>query len=219
MDELETLKKEVADLKSSLNYERSERKRLSKELSSRAEDDAEEIKKAEAEMRAKLKEGKSQLSDETIDDLMATFGTAQATAQVKNARQNIEKEILELKRDSTYMNVEEYGTEIRAMMKKGLSAEQAYWAVAGADKYSNSKAQEQKEVEDEQKKALTKERANEGYVNTKPAGEQAKEHYSSKDRAIADTLGISAEEAKARSKSSFSISEILDMNKKFKKGE
>ncbi len=219
MDELETLKKEVADLKSSLNYERSERKRLSKELSSRAEDDAEEIKKAEAEMRAKLKEGKSQLSDETIDDLMATFGTAQATAQVKNARQNIEKEILELKRDSTYMNVEEYGTEIRAMMKKGLSAEQAYWAVAGADKYSNSKAQEQKEVEDEQKKALTKERANEGYVNTKPAGEQAKEHYSSKDRAIADTLGISAEEAKARSKSSFSISEILDMHKKFKKGE
>ena len=85
MDELENLKKEVADLKSSLNYERSERKRLSKELSSRAEDDAEEIKKAEAEMRAKLKEGKSQLSDETIDDLMATFGTAQATAHTPSA--------------------------------------------------------------------------------------------------------------------------------------
>ena len=75
MDELENLKKEVADLKGALNYERSERKRLTKELSSRAEDDSEEIKKAEAEMRAKLKEGKSQLSDETIDDLMATFGT------------------------------------------------------------------------------------------------------------------------------------------------
>ena len=219
MDELETLKKEVADLKSSLNYERSERKRLSKELSSRAEDDAEEIKKAEAEMRAKLKEGKSQLSDETIDDLMATFGTAQAQAQVRNAKQNIEKEILELKRDSTYMNVEEYGSEIRAMMKKGLSAEQAYWAVAGADKFTNSKAQAEKETEDEQKKALNKERASEGYVNTKPAGETEKEHYSAKDRAIADTLGISAEEAKARSKTSFSISEILEMNKKFKKGE
>ena len=219
MDELETLKQEVANLKSSLNYERSERKRLSKELSSRTEDDSEEIKKAEAEMRAKLKEGKSQLSDETIEDLMATFGTAQATAQVRSAKQNIEKEILELKRDSTYMNVEEYGSEIRAMMKKGLSAEQAYWAVAGADKYSNSKAQVEKETEDEQKKALNKERASEGYVNTKPAGETEKEHYSAKERAIADTLGISAEEAKARSKTSFSISEILDMNKKFKKGE
>ena len=217
MDELENLKKEVADLKGALNYERSERKRLTKELSSRAEDDSEEIKKAEAEMRAKLKEGKSQLSDETIDDLMATFGTAQATAQVKNAKQNIEKEILELKRDSTYMNVEEYGSEIRAMMKKGLSAEQAYWAVAGAEKYSNSKAQAEKETEDEQKKALNKERASEGYVNTKPAGEQNKEQYSAKDRAIADSLGLSAEEAKARSKTSFTISEILDMNKKFKK--
>ena len=217
MDELENLKKEVADLKGALNYERSERKRLTRELSSRVEDDSEEIKKAEAEMRAKLKEGKSQLSDETIDDLMATFGTAQATAQVKNAKQNIEKEILELKRDSTYMNVEEYGSEIRAMMKKGLSAEQAYWAVAGADKYSNSKAQAEKETEDEQKKALNKERVNEGYVNTKPAGETEKEHYSAKDRAIADSLGISAEEAKARSKTSFTISEILDMNKKFKK--
>lgn len=219
MDELETLKQEVANLKSSLNYERSERKRLSKELSSRAEDDSEEIKKAEAEIRAKLKEGKSQLSDETIDDLMATFGTAQATAQVRNNKQNIEKEILELKRDSTYMNVEEYGSEIRAMMKKGLSAEQAYWAVAGAEKFTNSKAQAAKETEDEQKKALNKERASEGYVNTKPAGETEKEHYSAKERAIADTLGISAEEAKARSKTSFSISEILEMNKKFKKGE
>lgn len=219
MEELETLKKEVADLKGALNYERSERKRLSKELSSRSEDETEEIKKVENEMRARLKEGKSQLSDEAIDDLMATFGTAQATAQVRNAKQNIEKEILELKRDSTYMNVEEYGSEIRAMMKKGLSAEQAYWAVAGADKYSNSKAQEEKDTEDEKKKALTKERANEGYVNTKPAGEQEKEQYSAKDRAIADKLGISAEEAKARSKTSFSISEILEMNKKFKKGE
>ena len=133
MDELETLKQEVANLKGALNYERSERKRLSKELSSK-EDDSEDIKKAGAEMRAKLKEGKSQLSDETIDDLMATFGTAQATAQVRNAKQNIEKEILELKRNPTYMNIEEYGSEIRTMMKKGLSAEQAYWAVAGAEK-------------------------------------------------------------------------------------
>ena len=54
MDELETLKQEVASLKGALNYERSERKRLSKELSSK-EDDSEDIKKAEAEMRAKNK--------------------------------------------------------------------------------------------------------------------------------------------------------------------
>ena len=218
MDELETLKQEVANLKGALNYERSERKRLSKELSSK-EDDSEDIKKAEAEMRAKLKEGKSQLSDETIDDLMATFGTAQATAQVRNAKQNIEKEILELKRNPTYMNIEEYGSEIRTMMKKGLSAEQAYWAVAGAEKYSNSKAQEEKEEKEEQNKAVTKERTNEGFVNTKPAGEQEKEQYSAKERAIADKLNISAEEAKARSKQSFSISEILEMNKKYRKGD
>lgn len=219
-NELEELRKENASLKGSLNYERSERKRLSKELASRQEDEQEDIKKAKEELRAKLKSGKSQLSDDVVDDLMETFGDSQATAQVKNAKQNIEREILELKRNPIYMNIEDYGSEIRSMMKqKGLTAEQAYWAVAGAEKYSNSLNKSQVEEEKAQKKQLTRERTKEGYVDTEPAGGEEKPQYSAKERAIADKLGISAEEAKARSKASFSIKEILEMNKKFKKGE
>lgn len=219
MEELENekdYKQEIADLKSALNYERSERKRLSKELSSR-EDDSEEIKKAENEIRAKLKSGKSGLGDDAIEDLMAVFGKAQATAQVRNARQNIDKEILELKRDPTYIDIEDYSADIRNLVKNGLTVKQAYWTLAGEDKFSNSKAQKQKEEEDNQKKALNKERAEQGYVNTKPASETNKEQYSAKERAMADSLGITPEEAKARSKSSFSLSEILSTNEKFKK--
>lgn len=218
MDELEKMKQENADLKSALNYERSERKRLSKELSTK-DDDTEDIKKAEAQIRAKLKEGKSQFSDETIDDLMSTFGSEQAKAQVRTAKQNIEKEIMELKRNPTYIDVEEYGSEIRTMMKKGLSAEQAYWAVYGEQKYSNSKAQEITQKEEQKEKEKNKERVQEGYVDTGVTGEPKKEQYTAKERAIADTLGISPEEAKARSKETFSIKELLNMNEKFKKGE
>ena len=46
MDELEKMKQENANLQNALNYERSERKRLSKELASRDDDESEEIKKA-----------------------------------------------------------------------------------------------------------------------------------------------------------------------------
>ena len=219
MDELEKMKQENANLQNALNYERSERKRLSKELASRDDDESEEIKKAEAKIRATLKEGKSDLSDDVIDDLMKTFGSAQAAAQVKNEKQNIEKEIIELKRNPIYMDVEECGAEIRKLMKTGLSAEQAYWATKGAEKYSNSTTQKEKEEKAEQEKALNKERAQEGYVTAKPTGAQDKEQYTAKERAIADTLEISPEEVKARSKQSFGINEILSMNKKFKKGE
>ena len=219
MDELEKMKQENANLQNALNYERSERKRLSKELASRDDDESEEIKIAEAKMRATLKEGKSDLSDDVIDDLMKTFGSAQAAAQVKNEKQNIEKEIIELKRNPIYMDVEECGAEIRKLMKTGLSAEQAYWATKGAEKYSNSTTQKEKEEKAEQEKALNKERAQEGYVTAKPTGAQDKEQYTAKERAIADTLEISPEEVKARSKQSFGINEILSMNKKFKKGE
>lgn len=219
MDELEKIRQENANLKNALNYERSERKRLSKELSAKDDDDSEDIKKAEEELRAKLRDGKSQFSDETIDDLMSTFGNEQAKAQVRTAKQNIEKEIMELKRNPNYIDVEEYGTEIRTMMKKGLSAEQAYWAVYGEQKYSNSKAQETVQEEEQKEKEKNKERIREGYVDTGVTGESKKEQYSAKERAIADTLGISPEEAKARSKESFNINEILKMNTKFKKGE
>ena len=56
-------------------------------------------------------------------------------------------------------------------------------------------------------------------MTAKPTGAQDKEQYTAKERAIADTLEISPEEVKARSKQSFGINEILSMNKKFKKGE
>ena len=210
---------ELDKLKASLNYERSERKRLAKELSALKEDDSKEIKDEEARIRAKLKNGKSDLSDDVVDDLMESIGKDQAKANVRNARQSVEREIMELKRNPLYMDIEEYGDEIRSFMKKGLNAEQAYWAVAGSTKYSNSKAKEQQEEEKEQKKKENKERIEEGYVDTKVASAEKKEQYTARERAIADKLGISVEEAHARSKDSFSIDEITNMNKKFKKGE
>ena len=223
MEELENkekdIQKELENMKASLNYERSERKRLAKELSALKEDDSKEIKDEEDRIRAKLKNGKSDLSDDVVDDLMESIGKDQAKANVRNAKQSIEREIMELKRNETYMDVDEYGNEVRELMKKGLSAEQAYWAVAGSNKYSNSRANAEEEEEKEQKKKETKERVSEGFVDTKTSGDTKKQEYTARERAIADKMGISAEEAHARSKQSFSIDEIVAMNKKFKKGE
>ena len=208
------LQKELDNMKASLNYERSERKRLAKELSSLKEDDSKEIKDEEERIRAKLKNGKSDLSDEVVEDLMESIGKDQAKANVRNAKQNIEREIMELKRDQIYMDADEYGNEIRELMKKGLSAEQAYWAVAGSNKFSNLSAED-----DEQKKKETKERAKEGFVDTKTTSKEEKEQYTARERAIADKIGISTEEVHARSKQSLGIDEIIAIQKKFKKGE
>ena len=211
-NELDQLKKELEQIKGSLNYERSRRKEVEKKLASREEDDKEDIKKAEADIREKLQSGKSGLSDEVIDDIMESIGKPQAEAQVRAAKQNREKEIMELKRNPIYMDIDEYADSIRDLMKKGLSAEQAYWAVAGENKFSSSDTKD----EEEQKK-LTKERASEGFVDQKPAGGESKPTYTAKERANADILGISPEEYKARSKESFSIDELIKLNKKFKK--
>lgn len=213
------LQDELNKIKASLNYERSERKRLEKELKASKEDDTKAIEAEEARIRAKLANGKSALSDDVIDDIMGAIGKEQAKANVRNAKQNIERDILELKRNPEYIDVEEYGDEIRELMRNGLSAERAYWAVAGATKLSNSKAKATKEEEKEQHQKETRERANQGYVDTKPAGEEKKEQYSARERAMAQILGKSVEEVHARNKNVLTLSEIVDTNKKFKKGE
>lgn len=213
------LQEELNKIKASLNYERSERKRLEKELKASKEDDSKAIADEEARIRAKLKNGKSSLDDDVIDDIMGAIGKEQAKANVRSVKANIESQIMELKRNPEYMDVEEYGDEIRSMIKNGLSAEQAYWAVAGANKYSNSKANSAKEEEKEQKQKENKERANQGFVDTKPSAGEKKQEYSARERAIADTTGRSVEEVHARNKNVLTIDEIVSINKKFKKGE
>lgn len=213
------LQDELNKIKASLNYERSERKRLEKELKASKEDDSKAIADEEARIRARLKNGKSSLDDDVIDDIMGAIGKEQAKANVRNAKANVESQIMELKRNPEYMDVEEYGDEIRAMIKNGLSAEQAYWAVAGANKYSNSKTNSTKEEEKEQKQKENKERASQGYVDTKPSAGEKKEQYTARERAIADKTGRSVEEVHARNKNVLTIDEIVSINKKFKKGE
>lgn len=200
------LEKKVKDLESSLNYERSARKRAESELASfkRSQADEDEVNKTVNEMRAKLKNGNSELSDEVIEDFVNVFGKAQAEESVKTKKQNIERDILELRRE--YMNVEERGEEVRDLMKKGLTAKQAYWAVFGGEV---SIPETKDEVEEERKK--------EGYVETKPAGEEKRDTYSSRERTIADVVGKSPEEVRERSKNIMSIDSILNIKKKFKK--
>lgn len=220
MDELEkkttetaenSTQKKLEDLEKSLNFERSKRKELERKLASKAEDDTEDIKKEEQRIRESLKNGKSDFSDETIDDIMNAFGKSQAEMQVKTRKQNIEREILELQRDPMYMDVEEYKEDIRKLVSQnGLTVEQAYWAVAGRNKANL-------DTEEKEDKSLNKARVKEGYIDREPAGKDEKPIYTAKERAIANTLNISPEEAKARGKNTFSLEEILKMEKKFKK--
>lgn len=220
MDELEkkttetaenSTQKKLEDLEKSLNFERSKRKELERKLASKAEDDTEDIKKEEQRIRESLKNGKSDFSDETIDDIMNAFGKSQAEMQVKTRKQNIEREILELQRDPMYMDVEEYKEDIRKLVSQnGLTVEQAYWAVAGRNKANL-------DTEEKEDKSLNKARVKEGYIDREPAGKDEKPTYTAKERAIANTLNISPEEAKARGKNTFSLEEILKMEKKFKK--
>lgn len=216
MEEKENLADDVAEkveqLTKALNEERGKRKSLEQKIKDSEKEDEEDIKNAEEEIRAVLKNSKSDFSDETIDDLMNAFGKTQAKNQVKAAKKEIEREIMELKRDSTYRDVEEYGDEVRKLMKKGLSAEQAYWAVAGKDK--KNAASEEATKEEEEKK--NHERAREGYVGGAEVGGDRKPTYSSYETEIARMTGRTAEEVKMRS-GALTISQIKAANEKFKK--
>lgn len=206
----------IAQLTKALNAERTLRKKYEKQmLEDKATEEA-EIKLAEDDIRKRLKEGKSDLSDDVVDDLMNTFGKTLAKNEVKNARREVEREILELKRNPMYIDADEHGKEIRKLMKEGLSAEQAYWATVGSSKLTAEMNKQANASEAEEKARMNKERANQGYVSGVSVGNEAKPTYTEKERAIASATGMSAEEVKARN-SSFTIDSILANNQKFKK--
>ena len=223
MEENENLNEEVVEkdekdekveqLTKALNEERGKRKSLEQKIKDTQKEDEEDIKNAEEEIRNILKNSKSDFSDETIEDLMNAFGKSQAKTQVKNAKKEIERDIMELKRDSTYRDVEEYGDDIRSLMKKtGLSAEQAYWAIVGKDKFSA--VDSKKATEDAEKQ--NKDRASQGYVGGAEVGGDRKPTYSSHETEIAQLTGRTAEEIKMRS-GALTISQIKAANEKFKK--
>lgn len=199
----------IEQLQKSLNYERSRRKEAEKKLDNYNEDYQAEIKKAEEEIRATLKSGKSELSDDVIEDMMNAFGNKQAVAQVHQERQNLEQSLMELRRE--YEDVDEYTNDIKQLMKQGLTPEKAYWACAGKNFYSNYQKDDGKTKD----KELNKERMEQGYPSSVPSTEEKKTTYTSKERAIAETTGKSVEEVRARSKTSFFLDDILTMNKKY----
>lgn len=207
-------------LQKSLNWERGQRKSLEKELKelkeSRLAEDEEDIKQAEADIRAKFKNSKSGLSDDVIDDLMEVFGKSQAKTEVQAARKKTEKEIMELQRNPMYIDVGEHLTEIRQLMKKGLTAEQAYWACVGESKFAKTTEKAKEKEEKEEKQKLNKERAEQGYVDGVPASDDKMPTYTEKERYIAKETGMSTEEVRARSKAT-TLEEIQALNSKFKK--
>ena len=203
----------VEQLTKALNEERGKRKSLEQKMKDEQKEDEEDIKNAEDAIRDILKNSKSDFSDETIEDLMNAFGKSQAKSQVKNAKKEIERDIMELKRDSTYRDVEEYGEDIRKLMKKtGLSAEQAYWAIVGKNKFSN--VDSKKATEDAEKQS--KERASQGYVGGAEKGGDKKPTYSSHVTEIAQATGKTAAEISERT-GALSLTQILEANQKYKK--
>lgn len=206
----------IVQLQKALNAERTLRKKYEKQMSEDKATEEAEIKVAEDDIRKRLKEGKSDLSDDVVEDLMNTFGKTLAKNEVKNARREVEREILELKRNPMYIDADEHGKEIRDLMKKGLTAEEAYWAVAGSGKLTAEMNKRTNAEEAEEKAKANRERASQGFVNGVNIGNETKPTYTEKERAIASATGMSAEEVKARN-SSYTIDAILANNEKFKK--
>ena len=201
---------QLQQLQKSLNYERSRRKEAEKKLANYEDDYQAEIKKAEDEMRATLKAGKSEFNDDVIEDMMNAFGKKQAAAQVNQARQNVEQALMELRRK--YRDVDNYASDIKELIKQGLTPERAYWACVGEEFYSNFQKDD-----GSKSKELNKERMQQGFPETVPTAGEKKPTYTSRERAIAENLGKSVEEVRERSKSSFFLEDILKMNNKFER--
>lgn len=159
-EEPEEEKKPAKDNKTqALTAERARRKAAEKELKElRAQMDADKLAKDNEDKIAKERElyKKKMLEGDLVDEdvadkLLEVFGDDiiknKIATQTRAEAESFEKELSELKKDELFMDADVYKPQIKDLMSKGLSMEEAYFASVGKARFSMMKKDMETEIE------------------------------------------------------------------------
>ena len=210
-DETETTEEPVQgdNRVKALTAERTRRKNAERELRElKAQIEAEKNAKSQEEQISKEREAykKKMLEGDLVDEdvaekLLDVFGDDiiknKIITQAREEAENFDKELAELKKDDLFMDADVYKPQIKELMGKGLSMEEAYFASVGKSRFSQMK--KDMEVELEQKLLNNDKKADEvdvGHAEEKGAIKHGK--YTKREQEIARETGLTVEEVHKR---------------------
>ena len=213
--------KPSGDKAKALSQERARRKAAEKELKElKAQLEAKEVAKENEEEIAKEREAykkkmlEGDLVDEDVaDKLLDVFGEDLIKTKIANQKrteaESFEEAISELKKDELFMDAAAYKPQIIELMKKGLTAKQAYMASISDSKFSQMKKDIQ--VETEQRLLNSQEKASKVDVGVPEAKSEVKRgNYTKREQEIAKETGLPVSEVHKRS-TMFSIEDIENL--------
>lgn len=192
-----------------LDSERARRKAAEKELKElraklEQEKNKEEDEKAFNSKREDLRKkllAKDVMDEEVADTILSALGddlikTSIATER-KTKEENFDRALSELKQDEMFMDADVYRPQIKELVDKGLSLEEAYFASVGKSRFSQMK--KDLEVELEQKLLNNGDKADKidiGHAEEKGAIKRGK--YTKREQEIARETGLTVEEVHKR---------------------
>ena len=167
-----------------LNNERKQRKELQKQL--KATPVKEETKKSTYDS----------LVESGIDaEIAKSIAKAIEEPMQEVAGLKYEKNILQMSKKPGFEDVEEYADDMKPLIDKGLTYEQAYYAISGSQKSVNTKREIERELEAKLKNNKAKQKVIEVESQaTSPEVKEKKAKYTAAQIAVAAAAGMSIED-------------------------
>lgn len=204
-----------------LSAERARRKAAERELKElKAKLEADELAKTNEDKISKEREAYKKkmlegdlVDEEVADKLLDVFGDdiikTKIANQARAEAEDFDRELSELKKDDLFMDADVYKPQIKELMKKGLTMEEAYFASVGKSRFTQMK--KDMEVELEQKLLNNSDKADKidvGHVEEKGVVKKGK--YTKREQEIASETGLSVQDVKKRS-GMFELEDMLNL--------
>ena len=175
--------KDKESLLKALNNERKQRKELQKQLKTSVK---EESKKSTYDS----------LVESGIDtEIAKTIAKAIEEPMQEVAGLKYENNILQMSKKPGFEDVQEYADDMKPLIDKGLTYEQAYYAISGSQKTVNTKREIERELEAKLKNNKAKQKVIEvDSQATSPEVKEKKARYTQEQIAVASAAGMSIED-------------------------
>lgn len=205
-----------------LDAERAKRKQFEKELKElkakleaekNAKEDEEKLTTEKANLKKELLDG-DLFDEEVADKIVNTIGGRlikdQITNERKSAEESFDRSFTEFAEQ--YKDAEVYKPEMKELVGKGLTMEQAYRAAIPVGRFEQMR--KDMEIEIEQKLLNSERKADDIDVgHNEVKGEQKRTQYTKREQEIARETGMDIKDVHKR-KEVYTLDEMLELNKK-----
>ena len=178
---------EIESLKKALNAERKQRKELQKQLKN-----ASNVEKAKSTYDTLVEKG-------VDEELAKTLAAAIDKPDDRVAELQFSNDLIRVSKNPDFADIENYADEIKPLVNKGITIEQAYYAVTGGLKTEvNTRSEIKREVEAKLKNQ--KQKAEILDIDTRSEVADVKSNklkYNATELAVAKAAGMTIEEYKA----------------------